>query len=174
MAVGKQRAQSIRRPIVAGRCRFCSQSVENVEIERRPVLRVLPFVETTGMNSHLLLSGLLVSLFIAACGPASRAADYDAKSSFKKDAPINFPDFTLTYVGDRHVASDKYPRGFNCRDFRVAAGATTQTVSWSAGTGDIGPAVFRVGAKEFWLELVRSDKLGPLKPDELVVSPARR
>jgi hypothetical protein len=45
-------------------------------------------------------------------------------------------------------------------------------VSWSSGTGDIGPALFRVGSKQFALELSRSDKLGPLKANELVISRA--
>jgi hypothetical protein len=43
-------------------------------------------------------------------------------------------------------------------------------ISWSSGTGDIGPTIFHVGNEQFWLELKRSDKLGKLKDDELVVS----
>src|SRR4051812_17487709 len=124
------------------------------------------------MTPRLLLPAMVIAIFAAACTPDSRAADYATKVSFKKDAPIQFLDFVLTYQGERHVASDRYPRGFDYHDFRVNAGQATQTVSWSSGTGDIGPTLFKVGSKQFALELSRSDKLGPLKPNELVISRA--
>ncbi len=119
-----------------------------------------------------LLPCVIIGFLMVACVPASRAADYGAKASFKKDAPIAFPDFVLTYLGERHVATARYPRGFTYYDFRVSNVTGTQTVSWTAGTGDIGPAVFQLGTKQFWLELSRSDKLGPLKAGEVVVSHA--
>lgn len=123
------------------------------------------------MKTGLLLS-LWCMLAMVACSPSSKAADYGTKVGFKKGQALQFPDFVLTYVGDRHVASDRYPRGFDYRDFRVVAGKESQTVSWSAGTGDIGPALFKVGAKQFGLELARSDKLGKLSENEVVISRA--
>jgi hypothetical protein len=110
--------------------------------------------------------------FMAAMAPASGAAEYGTKVALQKDRPVAFPDFVLTYLGERRVASERFPRGFVFRDFRVAGAVGTQTVSWSAGTGDIGPALFRAGPKSFALELQRSDKLGPLKSDEIVISRA--
>jgi hypothetical protein len=95
---------------------------------------------------------------------------YGAKVSFTKTRRLNFPDFVLEYVGDRRVRSKHYPRGFLIRDFAVSAGSERITVTWSAGTGDIGPALFTIGGKDFGLELVRSDSLGRLKPNELVVT----
>jgi hypothetical protein len=94
------------------------------------------------------------------------------KVVFKKDTALNFPDFVLTYLGERHVKSPQYSRGFIYHDFHVTSGPEAQKISWSSGTGDIGPAVFKVGAKQFALELRRSDKLGPLKENELVISRA--
>ena len=38
--------------------------------------------------------------------------------------------------------------------------------------GDIGPAPFAVSGRRFLLELKRSDRLGPLKADELAVTRA--
>lgn len=124
------------------------------------------------MPWSLRLLGLVFTVLATACAPGSNAADYGAKVAFQKDTPITFPDFSLTYVGERHVASDRYPRGFNFQDFKIVATQGAQTVSWSSGTGDIGPSPFQVGSKHFALELARADKLGPLKSNELVITRA--
>jgi hypothetical protein len=42
-------------------------------------------------------------------------------------------------------------------------------VSWSSGTGDIGPVQFEIDGKRFLLELRQSDKLGKLQGNELVI-----
>jgi hypothetical protein len=123
------------------------------------------------MNLRSLFAGAALGLIAGACAPAG-AADYGGKVRFQKDVPVNFPDFVLTYLGERKVASDRYPRGFIYHDFRLNTPLATQTVSWSSGTGEIGPTHFRVGPKQFALELSRSDKLGPLKTNELVISRA--
>ena len=114
----------------------------------------------------------LIGSALAGCTASSLAADYGAKVVFKKSVPQAFPDFVLTYLGQRKVASEKLPRGFVYHDFRVAVSSGTQTVSWSSGTGDIGPALFKVGGKNFALELSRSDKLDRLREDEVVISRA--
>lgn len=85
---------------------------------------------------------------------------------------MQFGNFTLTFTGERRVVTEKFPPGMIFYDFRVTSPAGNQTISWSSGTGDIGPAVFKVGGEQFWLELKRSDKLGKLKDNELVVSRA--
>jgi hypothetical protein len=124
------------------------------------------------MTRHFCTLGLALGVFLAACAPQAEAAEYGAKVGFKKGGAVKFPDFELTYIGERHVASDRFPRGFIFHDFKVAAPPGPQTVSWSSGTGDIGPALFRVGSKQFALELSQSDKLGPLKANELVITRA--
>lgn len=118
------------------------------------------------------LLGLALGVFVAACAPESRAADYGAKVAFKKGLAVTFADFALTYLGERQVKTKEYARGFTYHDFEVKGGTGAQKISWSSGTGDIGPTLFRVGGKQFALELSRSDKLGPLKSNELVVTPA--
>lgn len=124
------------------------------------------------MKSPAFLLAIVLLVSALACAPRSRAADYGTKVAFKKETPVTFPDFVLTYLGERRVASDRFPRGFLFHDFRVASPHGTQTVSWSSGTGDIGPAPFRVGGAHFALELSRSDKLGRLKENEVAVSRA--
>jgi hypothetical protein len=85
---------------------------------------------------------------------------------------IEFPDFTVEYVGERRQSLPVYPRGFLYYDFKVRTGNIEKVVSWSSGTGDIGPVEFEIGSKQFLLELRRSDKLGKLNNDELVIRPA--
>jgi hypothetical protein len=113
---------------------------------------------------------LLLTLFAAVA--AVRAADLGAKVTYKKDTPLQFATFTLTYIGERRVVTEKFPPGMTFYDFRVTSSHGTQTISWTSGTGDIGPTLFRVGDEQFALELKRSDKLGKLKENELVVSRA--
>jgi hypothetical protein len=106
----------------------------------------------------------------AACGSsASGPAVYGAKQRFSKNAALAFPDFDLTYQGQRHVASPVYKHGFDYQDFRVSRGGQSIIVSWSAGTGLLGPQEFTFGGRAFSLELRHTDKLGWLKDDEVVV-----
>lgn len=126
----------------------------------------------SSMPMHIRFRTVGVSLFVFLMAFAACAADLGAKVAYKKDTPIQFPAFTLTYVGDRRVAPEKLPRGFLYYDFRVTSARGTQTVSWTSGTGDIGPVLFRVGNEGFTLELQISDKLGKLKENELVVNRA--
>src|ERR1041384_4415829 len=100
----------------------------------------------------------------------SERRGYDTKVSFAKDRTLRFPDFELTYLGKRHVTPPQYPRGRWVFDFVVRSKTDEQKVAWSAGTGDIGPTRFKIENAEFQIERSRSDKLGPLRKDELVVS----
>ena len=97
------------------------------------------------------------------------SAEFEAKIVFKKNIAVPFATFTLTYLGQRRVTTEKYARGFLLYDFRVTSARGTQTISWSAGTGVICPTRFRVGREGFAVELVHSDKLGWLKENEMVV-----
>lgn len=99
----------------------------------------------------------------------SRSADYGEKVFYFQDQPIAFPDFTLTYQGERPVVSEQYPRGFTYLDFQVDNGNESQIVSWSSGAGDIGPSFFTVAGQQYKLELTDSDELGPLAGGELVI-----
>lgn len=118
------------------------------------------------------LPRLVTPMAIAFClTSAAVAADYGAKVRFSQNKTLTFPGFDLTYIGERRVTPEKYPRGFAVYDFRVTAGGKSQSVTWSAGTGCIGPAVFQIGQDRFAVELRFSDKRGKLADDELVVSP---
>jgi hypothetical protein len=118
----------------------------------------------------LLVSHLSV---LVACSHAADSSDivaYGSKIRFGANRILRYPDFQVIYIGKRHVAPRQYPRGWWTYDFKVRGKGAEQTVSWSAGTGDIGPTRFKVNGTDFQIELSRSDKLGPLREDEMVVS----
>lgn len=113
---------------------------------------------------------ILLGLFSNFCGKSSATgAKFGEKVAYSQNVPVKFEDFTLTYIGDRRVSSDVYPRGFLFHDFTAKTEREEKTVSWSSGTGDIGPAVFEIGGKKYALELDISEKLGILADHELVV-----
>jgi hypothetical protein len=125
------------------------------------------------MNAFTLIrvvfSAALV-LLLPNCAKASGPAAYGVKVKFAKGQTLNFPDFDLTYKGSRHVATPRYPRGFDYDDFTVSRGGKSKTVSWSSGTGVIDWADFEIDGKSFQLELRGSRKFGWLKENELVIS----
>ena len=53
-------------------------------------------------------------------------------------------------------------------DFEVMKGEARKKVSWSSGTGDIGPAFFEIGGS-YALELSQSDILKSLEEGFLVI-----
>jgi hypothetical protein len=105
------------------------------------------------------------------CGHAAseQKASYGTRVKYRLDQKIEFPDFTIQYVGERRKDTPAYPRGFLYYDFKVRTPRIEKIVSWSSGTGDIGPAELEIGGKRFLLELRRSDKLGKLNENELVI-----
>lgn len=118
----------------------------------------------------LLVAHLLATAVCASTEHSPDTAAYGSKVKFSVERTLRFPDFDLIYLGKRRVTPKQYPRGWWIHDFKVVCKGAEQTVSWSAGTGDIGPTRFRVTGGFFQIELSRSDKLGPLHQDESVVS----
>jgi hypothetical protein len=104
----------------------------------------------------------------------AHAADYGTKTTYRKNVALIFPDFDLTYLGERSVSAAPYPRPFIYQDFRVARGGKTQTVSWTTGTGIIEPTAFTFAGKNYTLELRRSERRGKLGDSELVIERAAK
>ncbi len=112
----------------------------------------------------------LAALLVVGFALSAQAADYGVKTRFARGRALVFPDCELVFTGTRKVASSVYPRGFLYYDFKAASGGKTAEVSWSSGTGDIGPEFFEVNGKKFVIELSHSDAFkGWLKEDELVL-----
>jgi hypothetical protein len=117
----------------------------------------------------LLFSGLLVFLESVGCGHAEQNASYGVSVKYRAGQKIEFPDFTVEYLGERRKSVPDYPRGFLYYDFKVHTANIEKVVSWSSGTGDIGPVEFEIGGKHYQLKLRHSDKLGKLKDNEFVI-----
>jgi hypothetical protein len=118
-----------------------------------------------------LLGGLLAFAGLVSCGNAAsgQKVSYGARVKYRTGEKIEFPDFTIEYVGERRKSVSVYPRGFLYYDFKISRGKTEKVVSWTAGTGDIAPAQFEIAGKHYQIELRRSDQLGKLKDSELVI-----
>ena len=114
---------------------------------------------------------VLLLITVVACNRAStQQPRYGVKIQYAQGQPLNFPDVTLEFVGKRESPpSDYYPRSMYSYDFKVYQGSQSQLISWSSGTGDIGPTLFELAGNRYALELAMSDKLGILDENELVL-----
>ena len=83
---------------------------------------------------------------------------YGEKVSYSSGQELKFPDFTIKFTGKREV---KYPN--------ENSNLSMTKVSWSSGTGDIGPAFFEIGGGNYVLELSQSDLLKSLEEGFLVI-----
>jgi hypothetical protein len=126
---------------------------------------------TNNSTLILLLSGLLAFAGPVSCGHAAsqQKASYGTRVKYPSGEKIEFPDFTVEYVGERRKTVAVYPRGFLYYDFKVSKGKTEKMVSWTTGTGVIDPTDFEIDRKHYQLELRRSDKLGRLRENELAI-----
>ena len=125
-------------------------------------------------NSSALI--FLIACILAFAGPISgghaaseQKASYGTRVKYRVGQKIELPDFVIEFVGERRQSVSAYPRGFLYYDFKVRNANVEKVVSWSSGTGDIGPVAFEIGGKRFLLELRASDKLGKLEENELVI-----
>jgi len=115
------------------------------------------------------LGVMVLAAVTPACG-ADKPAVYGTRVDYKKGKPVEYPDFVLTYAGQREVQGPIYPRPFIYQDFDAVSKGKTTRVSWSSGTGAIGPQWFSVDRRPYQLELSYADKVGKLKNGEMVVS----
>lgn len=113
---------------------------------------------------------ILLGLFSGFCEKTKdSSAKFGEKVKFAQNLPVKFEGFSLTYIGERQIAVSNFPGGFLYYDFQAKADGEEKTVSWTSGTGDIGPVPFIIDGKKYELELRISDKLGNLDENELVV-----
>ncbi len=99
--------------------------------------------------------------------------DYNTVVKYSKGEKIQFADFKLEFTGTRDEKK-VFPNGnslnFKFYDFTVSNDKTNKTISWSSGTGDIGPLQFEFDGKEYQLELSYSEMLKTkLSENELVI-----
>ena len=98
-----------------------------------------------------------------------KMAEYGVKTIFEKKKDVLFPDFSLSYSGQRHVNSPVFKPGFVLHDFTAKGNSEETKISWSSGTGDVNPRTFKVSGKEFYLDLQLFENIVKLEPNELVI-----
>jgi hypothetical protein len=102
-------------------------------------------------NKFLLLAAL--ACLILGVALAAPAAEYGAPVHYALGRDIVFPDFTMRFLGRRHVESPVFKAGFTYYDFAVAGHGKTRTISWTSGTGLIDATDFEVDGRPYELEL---------------------
>lgn len=109
--------------------------------------------------------GLLLLLgFGSVCEGGS--APYGRPVPYTLNADVRFPDLSVRFIGARREYPRVYPRGFLIYELEIVSTRGTRvTVSWSSGTGHLGPVAFSVDGTEYFLEL---------KADSLATDPAKR
>jgi hypothetical protein len=89
-------------------------------------------------NSALIfvLGSLLAFVGPVSCGQAAseQKASYGTRVKYQAAQKIEFPDFTVEYVGERRKSLPAFPRGFLYYDFKVRTANIEKVVSWSSGT----------------------------------------
>ena len=143
----------------------------------RRVAPVIPeelatFLKVTNNSPLIFLLGVLLAFAgPVSCGHAAseQKVSYGTRVKYRTGQKIEFPDFTVEYVGERRKTVPVYPRGFLYYDFKVSRGKAEKVISWTTGTGVIDPTDFEIDGKRYQLELRRSDKLGKLNENELVI-----
>ncbi len=125
-------------------------------------------------ENNLIKMSIAVSLILTtlmACNhDLTQTIKYGQKVHYTKGNHLTFPNVTLEFIGlTESPPSDLYPRRMYSYDFNICSGDQSLMISWSSGTGDIGPTIFELDGNRYALELALSDKLGVLEKNELVL-----
>ena len=67
----------------------------------------------------LLFGGMLAFAGVVSCGHAEQNASYGTRVKYGARQKIEFPDFTVEYLGERGKSLPVYPRGFLYYDFKI-------------------------------------------------------
>ena len=120
------------------------------------------------------LISYLIVIFASGCNKLNNIAEYDNIVKFDNDVPIKFPDFEMTYVGERKDTSI-FPNGstftFTYNVFKLKNDIKSDSVTWTSGTGEIGPIYFEFSGSKYSIELKYWEKQKKkLDEDELVIT----
>lgn len=113
-------------------------------------------------NVLIVVPALVMLIAILGCSTMSSAkpgeARYGSWETYSSTDPLVYPDFKLRFLGfglSEQPLPDFPPMGQVYR-FLVFQGGLETTVSWSSGTGDIGPELFEISGRKFFLEMISS------------------
>ncbi|MCI0448265.1 MAG: hypothetical protein L0Y79_00580 [Chlorobi bacterium] len=99
---------------------------------------------------------IFLTILSASCNISDSTGNYGEVVRFEKDKPVKYPDFEITYLGERKQTAT-FPNGssftFTYQDFKIKSANEEKTISWTSGTGDISPAYLEAAGMQFMLEL---------------------
>jgi hypothetical protein len=102
--------------------------------------------------------------------PPNAEYEYGRKINYSDHETKKLPDFSIRFLKERHQESSVFPRGFTFYDFEVTKAEEKKTISWSSGTGDIGPTFFDLAGEKYVFELKASKAYdGFVKDGEMVL-----
>lgn len=115
--------------------------------------------------------GIITTLltFLSVTSASAEAGQYGNKVRFERGRSLSFPDFFIIYEGKDHKALDQH-HSFILQTFKVQN--TDHTITITSSQFDLGhyPATtFTMDKCTYSLELRKSEKLGNLEDNELVV-----
>lgn len=120
--------------------------------------------------SVILLLGAILFCSCSRAGSSDESLMYGRKINYTDGEPKKLPDITIRFLEKRKESSPAFKPGFTFFDFEAAKGAEKTKISWSSGTGDIGPTYFEIGGESYVLELAASEAYdGFLEDGEMVV-----
>ena len=97
----------------------------------------------------------------------TRLYKYETKVKYAEKEIIEFPDFSVKYLGIREVTYPDYPkRVFKEHVFEVLYDKESKKIYWGPGLGEISPVAFTVKGKEYILEMASSTALKCQKIEE--------
>jgi hypothetical protein len=103
---------------------------------------------------------LVISMAILGCSTMSSAkpgeARYGIWETYSSTDSLVYPDFKLRFLGLSEQPLPDFVAMGPVYRFLVFQGDLETTVSWSSGTGDIGPELFEISGKKFFLEMKSS------------------
>lgn len=119
----------------------------------------------------------LVAVILDGCAlmnsPQGEFAQYGTWQTYSSTQVLRYPDFDLLFKDDpgEIKSLEGLPMGPEYH-FTVSNGTSQIGVIWSSGTGDIGPSLFEINGKTFFLEMIRSDYLErPVSDEQIAIWP---
>lgn len=117
----------------------------------------------------LLLMGASVSAH--ATERTDMNAQYDQPATYSETAPLQYPDFTLRFLGKSEGGTlpNGMPMGAQYRFEASLPDGQKSAVTWSSGTGEIAPRPFIINGQKFTLERSISTTGERLAENQLII-----
>lgn len=103
---------------------------------------------------------------------AARDYAYGTEVIYHLDEQLQFPDFAVTFQGERSEPVDIAPGKFVYFDFKISNGDLQEKVSWTPGTGALSPVKFIFNGQTYLLNHGFIHTLGPPMVNTVTVWPA--